>query len=583
MWKRVGTAAGVFVVSGALVLSTAPPAQAFDPGPVIVGTLTSIVGGSGATAAAAATGLCSTGVGCVVLGVAAAAAIGYGIYQTFQHPQVIPFIGEGLDTADAEPHEAAPDNPGHAQIGYMDTMDTAANPAVEFAYDADDDAIRVWWRYGAWYSAGVYQYDGHCSGGAHYTGNGLYYADSIPAGGVLISTATSGAFGDLMRCSAAGSLLDLKIWNCNYCAPSDSVLVEDFAYQDGSPIDTDNAIETETIVTCRNPDGSTWTVTVTGTTDQRAGIAEIPSCVDEENPDGLPIEIVIGTRPATGSGAYVEQIGWTVNGTPEEYPGCYEAGAHCKLTVEVDGHTCAVGVLGCSKWPSINAANPSLVDCKWGSYSVPMSWCAPLKKAYTVVTGTNIPENETELEGYPIGWPDDVPGVGTRPTTDVETDPPPTPPVPVPEVPNPTPEGVCGIGWGDLLNGVVVYKAFTCALSWAFVPSSAALASIGDDLSGAFDSTGVPAWVDAAGTVPEALSETAEGAAGGSCAGPGFSFSLVPDRDPYEVHPLSVCDEPMSTIAPIVRAVVAVGVVILGVRSIIRPVLASVDMGSAVK
>ncbi|MEI8081426.1 MAG: hypothetical protein WCI74_06220 [Actinomycetes bacterium] len=138
----------------------------------------------------------------------------------------------------------------------------------------------------------------------------------------------------------------------------------------------------------------------------------------------------------------------------------------------------------------------------------------------------------------------------------------------------------CGMSFADVLTGAVMFKASGCALSWAFVPSAAAVATTTATLRSSFDHSGVSTYVSSFGAVPGALSSAAA-SAGTGCAGPHFTIPLKGHS--YSFDPLNACSAPMSGVAVVIKVLISVLVIVAGLRFLLRPVLSSFGLGEAVK
>jgi hypothetical protein len=107
-----------------------------------------------------------------------------------------------------------------------------------------------------------------------------------------------------------------------------------------------------------------------------------------------------------------------------------------------------------------------------------------------------------------------------------------------------------------------VLQPIKCAMTWAFVPSSA----VQTDL--------VTRELDRAGIAPSiAALSTAVGSLGGSesgCVGPAINFDIQTVHQ--VIRPFSACTEPMSTVAGYAYALISVTTVIGGAAKIISSI-----------
>lgn len=106
--------------------------------------------------------------------------------------------------------------------------------------------------------------------------------------------------------------------------------------------------------------------------------------------------------------------------------------------------------------------------------------------------------------------------------------------------PGPTTDGTCGIGWGDVLSGAIVYKAVGCAMQWAFVPSEATLQTSTTTLTDAWDGSVLGQTATALGNFVGPLVTSPSGSAP-DCHGPSVSIAWVNSAWTAPVYPLDVC------------------------------------------
>jgi hypothetical protein len=125
------------------------------------------------------------------------------------------------------------------------------------------------------------------------------------------------------------------------------------------------------------------------------------------------------------------------------------------------------------------------------------------------------------------------------------------PKVPTPFDPTPPgPQGGCDIGWGDLLNGSIVFKAVGCALSWAFVPSEVAVQTATATMTGALDTS---IFGDVQTRFANLWTPFSGLASGGDCRGPGITIANPAARHAGDhlpalliddMHPWAACSGP---------------------------------------
>lgn len=151
------------------------------------------------------------------------------------------------------------------------------------------------------------------------------------------------------------------------------------------------------------------------------------------------------------------------------------AAAGCELKVKIDGLPCTVGNWECENWQDVNQNDPGKdgttprVSCQYGPYSVPLSTCNPLERAYEP---DGAPVNDANTDGNPA----------TRSNTNLDNAPNPTPEnakpqgVPgvsaaAPPVGSTTEQGECfPSGWAAFNPVEWVMKPVGCAMDAAFKP-----------------------------------------------------------------------------------------------------------------
>lgn len=238
-----------------------------------------------------------------------------------------------------------------------------------------------------------------------------------------------------------------------------------------------------TTVTCRKPDGTTLTIT-SNTTDTDKIV--VPSC-GAASPGSIPSDVTF----AAGLPGAEQTVGHLPLGADPrtQYPDCFGAdGAYlntCRVKVWLNGVPCVNGMTGCYDPDTYGQDHPgSNYECKWGSYVVRWTDCAPLRHHYgtTPETQTKTVTDVDTTTGQPKVDP--VPGVGTEPGTTTWTDvlppcfvdvcEPPVPPTePVVKSPR-TPEDQASCMGAVSFNPVSwVLVPIKCALRWAFIPEDA--------------------------------------------------------------------------------------------------------------
>lgn len=235
----------------------------------------------------------------------------------------------------------------------------------------------------------------------------------------------------------------------------------------------------KTTVTCRRPDGSTFTIAGSHTYGDRA---YIPSC-SAAVPGSIPTHVTVA---AGWPGAEQTVADTALNDPHTQYPDCFDAsGAYtgtCVVAVWINGNQCAVGVSGCGTWETYKQDHPNAtVQCKWGSYVVAMSDCAPLSVAYQPNTGVQIINQTDPSTGTPTSTQTQqhnggtqsqpapgpaLPTTGTNPSVGTGTNTPPNAQGQAVDTDN-----CLGNGWS--WNPVSwIFTPVKCALIWAFVPAT---------------------------------------------------------------------------------------------------------------
>ena len=328
---------------------------------------------------------------------------------------------------------------------------------------------------------------------------------------------------------------------------------------------------------------------------------EIPRCEDE-----LPGSARVGTRITTGrpdSGEPDVEIDLPVfdEGIPDEYPDCVDGS--CKLEPEKDGEGCFGGGCGdLADRPGDETVAPPGYQCKWGTYTVPWSWCAgayppevwedsPPRETPTPTptgsgtagpsgSGTASPSGEPSSSpsgsASPSGEPSASGSASASPSQGFPTGGP-NPTAPPPGAPEDVPDGESSNCWGEGWSWNPISWVFIpvkCALLWAFVPPAGTWEATLGGAVDKFDATGPGLWLGAGGEIVTALD--APGA--GNCAGPTISFGDLPMVGPFSFQPLNACDQPVATVRWLIFAAASVAVVLGGAYACLRLVAAALGL-----
>ncbi|MCW2787147.1 MAG: hypothetical protein JWP74_3664, partial [Marmoricola sp.] len=233
-----------------------------------------------------------------------------------------------------------------------------------------------------------------------------------------------------------------------------------------------NESQTST-VTCRKPDGTTGTDTEVLTAE--ASKIEVPSCVQKFGTGSYPLS---ATMTGGSPGAEAPIIHTPTMNPASQYPSCFDptTGVYlgtCRVKIWVGGVPCVNGMTGCHNASQWHQDHPdTTLECRYGSYVVAYSDCAPLEHRYKANNGVH---SVTKVD----------PGTGLDPNPGA-TDPDPGDPTPgptpqcydgctTPNIPNPltppTPTSSSCLSAAFSFNPVDwVYVPVKCVLSWAFDP-----------------------------------------------------------------------------------------------------------------
>ena len=320
-----------------------------------------------------------------------------------------------------------------------------------------------------------------------------------------------------------------------FAAFSGSTVVASVIYAASSPTGT-----LEQSLSCVNASGAAQTVTnsamETWTAGQMVSMAQI-LCPTGYRPTGLTrTAVVAGTSTVLSSNTYP-----TPAGSPCDYVGT----TVCVLTLQyasssstgtrwLSCHTAAVGT--CADW-STNVDRSSLYRCTYGLVG-------------TVGVVVSLGSCSIFVASFQAS------GTSTL-----------TPPAPLPLVTPADPS--CDFSVGSVLDGSVFKAGIVCALSAAFVPTPASFAAVRTQMSGAWDSSRPGVLISSATSALDPLTTLFSGQSS-SCGGITYSFPLLPDSSPTVIHLIDSCSEPFKTLAPIVRALLSLSLVVLGAWAVLR-------------
>jgi len=217
------------------------------------------------------------------------------------------------------------------------------------------------------------------------------------------------------------------------------------------------------------------------------------------------------------------------------------------------------------------------LNCDAGSRaeSVGATLVTPGEPDVTIVNPVTVPTKVPNLVTVPSCATTAVGCVVTNPTpvpspTPVLTDPPPgfDPGTPGEDLTTPT-ETFCNIAFGDLLTGLVVFKAVGCALSWAFVPSPGVASAQVDALRSAWSGSRVGTFTSAgAGSISAVAGLFSVGSACG-----GVPVTIPLSGTDYETVLLDSCSGSVKTMADTTHLLLTVVVAVGGVLLLINTAL----------
>lgn len=543
-WLRASLAASIVacVLTFAVPIATAPQAQALVVAPPPIPPV--LVGGT----AAAGGGAVSAGVACVTsvvcLGAVGVAAAAVGLYATRDSwvPTLQRWFGGG---------EGGTSVVESGTYTYPFVTLNSARRSLDgrtFLYNLADSRTNgysnaVYWKeyMGCRFADGTFSWYERINAWALTANTVKEYSATCPVGSEVELAFTSGI-------DNPGSYSPPRY------GPSVHVRYVGDAYGDDDSVYRARAV-------CVKADGSTETIEVEyqGQAGGQAGFM-IPSCV------------------AAGAGTHARSVdvdirlagrtdfrdAWNVNPIDDPaYPDCAIASGNvCVLDVWVDGSACQVGDARCLEWSSHAQAR---LQCRWGPYSMPMSACSMLERAYQPNGAAMTDEN---IDGDPSTppAPDPAPSGGSFPTE-----------VPIPpDVPEPSDEVEIPGGTGCWPTGTArwnplewVLRPVQCALSWAFIPPEGMGAEL-QEFRDIWNGSDLKVYVDDVGGAGAEIAQGLESAESG-CGGPTWTITLG-GRD-YAFRPLDACNPPMSTIAPVVKGFGTAFVVWAGLYMVTDPLL----------
>lgn len=273
---------------------------------------------------------------------------------------------------------------------------------------------------------------------------------------------------------------------------------------------------------------SSGTSTLTAVSPVADGVAEIPEtmCPDGSVMGSFNVTFV----PVEGDPVVVFDGGnpeW-VTDIPTEFPRCIDGQEDCVLTLwqtfaNAPSQFCGAAAVGCPEWWDQVQTHPDSYQCRYGSYSVDLSYCAIYREpgtisptvAMSVDTAGNVTIGERldTIERSAYDTLDDLKRQMDEWLQANQPQPQPTTPgTPIPQ-PSPIPEfspdadGCWSTSWGVFNPATWVYRPIQCAFQWAFVPRTAVVAQQLDGARTALDDHGILRVVPAIATIPDSIGD----------------------------------------------------------------------------
>ncbi len=322
----------------------------------------------------------------------------------------------------------------------------------------------------------------------------------------------------------------------------------------------------DTTITCKSAGGGSQVInsSVGPFTFDPATTADLPEVPFAQCPAGTWLDS--GSREMRSDGTTTKVPLETYNAPSwvetqaVRFPECLPVGTTaCQLHVKLIGlggseKECSNYVPGpenpCYKW--LRASDRAeRFKCYFGGYAIGLRSCRPLAEAYSV-----------------------SPTLGVSTPVDPSNPNPDDPEVVDPDAPvsDPTPETTPGLnvdgciptGW-EILNPFSVFKAFGCALKWAFVPNLDKWKAQLQVVRTAWANTLPGQWVAAIGgfTVP-AFTES-------GCAGPSVDVPLG-NGIRFQAEPLNACSGAAADLAALSKLILTVSVAFFGGLACVRAV-----------
>lgn len=309
---------------------------------------------------------------------------------------------------------------------------------------------------------------------------------------------------------------------------------------------------------CINADGTKTFIEAESSGDY----VKFPSCEAAGKGHGTGKTSITGLAPGTT----VEQPLWDSPAAPSDpaTPLCDAARptGGCVLSVELDGKPCETGNPECENWAEIqkNEPNNTRLKCRFGPYTLPMSACALLEKAY-FPGGSPATEENTDGNPDTSNW-NDPQGAPLAPQTPTQTT--------IGTVPGGSGQPQPGSDEETMSCFPTGFAAFN-PVEWVLQPIRCAFTPKPDTQTQF--TTRLQTRIATVGFAPMATAWLAayQDVGGGSgCSGPTVNFHM--NGVSQTLQPFQACTAPMSTVAAISNGVATVGIVLFGGLAMVRAI-----------
>lgn len=303
--------------------------------------------------------------------------------------------------------------------------------------------------------------------------------------------------------------------------------------------------ETQTVMECKNPDG-----TISKVTSKQTGTGAFSAVVCPSNTTyhSTTNNVLIGGAVVTTGPTFQVQPNFNT-----QFALCAgnSMGQGCSLNVKMDNEICVPLAGPCVEWYDTYTKQPSRFKCMWGPYEMPMKDCLFMRNSYRTELG--ISTNTTTNNYMTVNGPQEI-----SVSVDITGD-------PDPRNTALTNSAVCfPSGWQKLNPVEWVLQPTRCALSWAFIPNQTTVKNMTTGLQTKMERVGFKPVSDAVGSAFAVVGT------GGGCKGPGINFDV---KNVHQTMYLwDACAAPMSTVAAFSYAISSVTIVGAGGFALIRAI-----------